>query len=120
MKIAKLDPGLRREDGATGDGPQTKQGREPGSVPVDDLRISAIRALIAPQLLLEELPIDAAALATVRTARQAVHRLLHGGDDRLLAVVGPCSIHDYDTALVYAAGLQEAARRHAADLLIVM
>jgi 3-deoxy-7-phosphoheptulonate synthase len=46
--------------------------------------------------------------------------VLHGGDDRLVAVVGPCSIHDYDAALVYGAGLHEAAQRHAADLLIVM
>ena len=56
----------------------------------DDLRISAVRALIPPQLLLEELPVDAAALATVTNARLAVHRVLHGADDRLLAVVGPC------------------------------
>ena len=91
-----------------------------GPTPVSDLRISAVRALIAPQLLLEELPIDAASLATVREARHAVHRVLHGADDRLLVVVGPCSIHDYDAALVYAAGLQEAARRHRADLLVVM
>ena len=73
------------------------------AAPTDDLRISAVRALIAPQLLLEELPAEARALDTVKAARQAVHRVLHGGDDRLLVVVGPCSIHDYDTALVYAA-----------------
>ena len=103
----------------TGDGPSKG---EPGSVPrrTDDLRISAVRALIAPQLLLEEVPIDAQSLATVTSARQAIHRVLHGGDDRLVAVVGPCSIHDYDAALVYAAGLHEAARKHAADLLVVM
>ena len=88
--------------------------------PTDDLRISAVRALIAPQLLLEELPIDARAQETVRAARLAVHRVLHGGDDRLLVVVGPCSIHDYDTALVYAAQLEEVARRLAPDLLLVM
>ncbi|HEX3062266.1 MAG TPA: 3-deoxy-7-phosphoheptulonate synthase, partial [Usitatibacter sp.] len=86
----------------------------------DDLRISAVRALIAPQLLLEELPVDSAALATVTNARQAVHRILHGGDDRLLAVVGPCSIHDAGAALEYAGKLREAAARHAADLFIVM
>ena len=86
----------------------------------DDLRISAIRALIAPQLLLEEAPIDAAALATVTHARQAIHRVLHGADDRLVAVVGPCSIHDSAAALEYARRLHEAAQRHAADLLIVM
>jgi len=86
----------------------------------DDLRISAVRALIAPQLLLEERPVDSAALATVTNARQAVHRILHGGDDRLLAVVGPCSIHDAGAALEYAGKLREAAARHAADLFIVM
>jgi 3-deoxy-7-phosphoheptulonate synthase len=86
----------------------------------DDLRISAVRALIAPQLLLEELPVDAAALATVTNARQAVHRVLHGADDRLVAVVGPCSIHDYDAALEYAARLHAAAQRHAHDLFVVM
>ena len=94
--------------------------RETGAVPVDDLRISAVRALIAPQLLLEELPMDAAALATVSNARHSIHRVLHGADDRLLAVVGPCSIHDHDAALAYAASLQDAAKRHAADLLVVM
>jgi 3-deoxy-7-phosphoheptulonate synthase len=86
----------------------------------DDLRIAAVRALIAPQLLLEELPVDAPALATVTTARQAIHRVLHGADDRLLAVVGPCSIHDSKAALEYAGRLRDAATRHAADLLVVM
>ena len=86
----------------------------------DDLRISAVRALIAPQLLLEELPVDQAALATVTNARLAVHRVLHGADDRLLAVVGPCSIHDSRAALEYARRLRDAAARHEADLLVVM
>jgi 3-deoxy-7-phosphoheptulonate synthase len=86
----------------------------------DDLRISAVRALITPQLLLEELPVDSASLATVTNARQAVHRVLHGADDRLVAVVGPCSIHDSGAALEYAAHLREAARKHASDLFIVM
>ena len=101
---------------------QTKPDRSPVSVVgrTDDLRISAIRALIAPQLLLEEMPMDAAALATVTNARQAVHRVLHGADDRLLVVVGPCSIHDSEAALEYARRLREAAARHAHDLLVVM
>jgi 3-deoxy-7-phosphoheptulonate synthase len=86
----------------------------------DDLRISAVRALIAPQLLLEELPVDAVSLATVTNARHAVHRILHGADDRLVAVVGPCSIHDSGAALEYAAKLRAAAERHASDLLIEM
>jgi 3-deoxy-7-phosphoheptulonate synthase len=86
----------------------------------DDLRIGAIRALIAPQLLQEEMPIDAAALATVTNARAAIHRVLHGADDRLVVVAGPCSIHDYDAALEYAGRLQAAATGHAHDLLVVM
>jgi 3-deoxy-7-phosphoheptulonate synthase len=103
----------------TGDGPPPN---EPGSVPrrTDDLRISGVRALIAPQLVLEELPVDAASLATVTQARQAIHRVLHGADDRLVAVVGPCSIHDSAAALEYAAKLRHAAARHAQDLLVVM
>src|SRR5688572_24417140 len=86
----------------------------------DDLRIGAIRALIAPQLLLEELPIDAAGLATVSAARASIHRVLHGADDRLMVVAGPCSIHDYDAAIEYARRLREAAQAHAHDLLVVM
>ncbi len=105
----------------TGDGPQRREsGTAPAAGKTDDLRIAAVRALIAPQLLLEELPMDAKALATVTHARQSIHRVLHGADDRLVAVVGPCSIHDYDAALEYAARLREAAQRHAADLLVVM
>jgi 3-deoxy-7-phosphoheptulonate synthase len=100
------------------------QGRGSESVAVfgrtDDLRIGAVRALIAPQLLLEELPIDATAFATVANARQAIHRVLHGADDRLVAVVGPCSIHDAEAAMEYAKRLKRAAERHAHDLFVVM
>ncbi|HQY47808.1 MAG TPA: 3-deoxy-7-phosphoheptulonate synthase, partial [Usitatibacteraceae bacterium] len=86
----------------------------------DDLRIKGIRALIAPQLLAEQLPMDAASLATVGAARQAIHRVLHGADDRLVAIVGPCSIHDYDAAVEYARRLAGEAARLEADLAIVM
>ena len=103
MKVTRLDSRPRASDTKT-----------------DDLRISAVRALIAPQLLLEEMPIDAVSQATVSHARQAVHRVLHGGDDRLVAIVGPCSIHDAGAALEYAHRLRAAAERHAADLLVIM
>jgi 3-deoxy-7-phosphoheptulonate synthase len=105
-----------------GDRPQ-EQGPVPTGRTVgrtDDLRISNVRALIPPQLLLEELTMDSAALATVTNARQAIHRVLHGADDRLLAVVGPCSIHDSKAALEYAARLKKAADHHAVDLLVIM
>jgi 3-deoxy-7-phosphoheptulonate synthase len=86
----------------------------------DDLRISAVRALIAPQLLLEELPMDAPAQATVARARQEIHRVLHGADDRLLVIVGPCSIHDAAAAIEYAKRLRAEAKRLDHDLLVVM
>jgi 3-deoxy-7-phosphoheptulonate synthase len=86
----------------------------------DDLRIGAIRALLAPQLLTEEMPVDAASLATVANARQSIHRVLHGADDRLLAIVGPCSIHDSAAALEYAGRLRAVAARLEPDLLVVM
>jgi len=101
-------------DGASARAPMPVIGR------TDDLRIAGVRALIAPQLLAEQLPVDAPALATVGAARQAIHRVLHGADDRLVAVVGPCSIHDYDAAFDYAGRLAAEARRLEADLHVVM
>src|SRR5437868_7787181 len=113
-KLEKQGPDSRKATRGRGSDPVTVVGR------TDDLRIAGVRALIPPQLLLEELPMDAAALATVTNARQAIHRVLHGADDRLLAVVGPCSIHDSQAALEYAGRLRKAADHHAADLLLVM
>ena len=104
-------------------GGRSPEGQEESGTPTprtDDLRISAVRALIAPQLLIEELPIDAPSLATVSNARSAIHRVLHGADDRLVVVAGPCSIHDYDAAVEYARRLHDAALAHAHDLLVVM
>jgi 3-deoxy-7-phosphoheptulonate synthase len=86
----------------------------------DDLRIGAVRALIPPQLLVEQLPLDAVAQATVTTARNALHKILHGADDRLAVVIGPCSIHDAAAALEYAKRLKAEAGRLQADLLVLM
>ena len=87
---------------------------------IDDLRIAAVRPLITPALLEEWLPAPEAATALVEQSRRAISRLLHGQDDRLLVVVGPCSIHDHDQAMDYARRLQAEAERLSADLLIVM
>jgi 3-deoxy-7-phosphoheptulonate synthase len=57
---------------------------------------------------------------TVASARRAIHNILTGEDDRLLAIVGPCSIHDPAAAREYAAGLRDAASRIAADVFVVM
>jgi 3-deoxy-7-phosphoheptulonate synthase len=66
---------------------------------LEDIRIGAIRALISPQLLLEKLPASPAAQSVVGRARSEIASILHGQDDRLLCVVGPCSIHDHAQAV---------------------
>jgi 3-deoxy-7-phosphoheptulonate synthase len=86
----------------------------------DDLRIKEIKELLPPAKLLADLPITDRAAETVYEARQAIHRILHGADDRLLVIMGPCSIHDVKAAKEYAGKLKEARDRLAADLLIVM
>ena len=86
----------------------------------DDVRIREIKELSPPAHILREFPTTDMAAETTYEARQALHRVLHGADDRLVVVVGPCSIHDYDAAMEYARGLREAAPRFADDLLIVM
>jgi 3-deoxy-7-phosphoheptulonate synthase len=89
-------------------------------LPIDDTRIREITELAPPAHLLREFPVSAAAAATTFGARQAIHRVLHGADDRLLVVVGPCSIHDYDAAIEYAARLAAVKRELQADLIVVM
>src|SRR3954451_9048220 len=86
----------------------------------DDLRIAGLRPLIPPAILIEELPVSARASETVTRARKAACATLRGDDDRLLAIVGPCSIHDPKAALEYGAMLSEAARRFEDDLAILM
>src|SRR4051794_18179804 len=63
-------------------------------LPIDDTRIREIMELAPPSHLLREFPASERAANTTFEARQAIHRILHGADDQLLVVVGPCSIHD--------------------------
>ena len=86
----------------------------------DDLRIQQINELISPQQLIKDIGISDAAAETVAQARTTIHRILTGEDDRLLVVVGPCSIHDPQAALEYAALLKAAADELAGDLFVVM
>ena len=86
----------------------------------DDLRIREIKELAPPAHLLREFPAGELAAETTYQARTAIHRILYGADDRLLVVIGPCSIHDVDQAIAYARQLHAAATRLAGDLLIVM
>jgi 3-deoxy-7-phosphoheptulonate synthase len=87
---------------------------------IDDTRIGAVRPLITPALLQEWLPTPDAAQTLVEQSRAAISRVLHGQDDRLVVVVGPCSIHDHDQAVEYAQRLKAQADALAGDLLIVM
>ena len=86
----------------------------------DDLRIKEIKELLTPAKLLSDIPITDKAAKTVFETRREIHRILHGADDRLMVLMGPCSIHDVKAAKEYAARLQEAKNRCAADLLIIM
>lgn len=85
-----------------------------------DLRIRSTTPLLAPDALAREIPLPDPAAAFVHQARRDLAAALFGADDRLVVVVGPCSIHDPAAALDYAARLRVAADRHATDLLIVM
>ena len=86
----------------------------------DDVRIRDIHEVAPPSHLLREFPPTPKAVETTFNARQAIHRILHGADDRLLVVIGPCSVHDFDAAIDYATRLKAEAERHAEDLLVVM
>ncbi|MGN6084748.1 3-deoxy-7-phosphoheptulonate synthase [Trinickia sp.] len=87
---------------------------------IDDVRIGAVRPLISPALLQDELPVPPSVQTLVERARVEIGDILHGRDDRLVAVVGPCSIHDHDQALEYAHRLKAAANELREDLLVVM
>ena len=87
---------------------------------IDDTRIGAVRPLINPALLNEWLPTPPEAQALVERSRAALSRVLHGADDRLIVVVGPCSIHDHDQAMEYARALKAQADLLGDDLLILM
>jgi 3-deoxy-7-phosphoheptulonate synthase len=86
----------------------------------DDLRINAIKELNPPAQIHQELPITEKASNTVFDARQEIHRILHGEDDRLLVIIGPCSVHDPEAALDYAKRLQPLRESLKEDLEIVM
>src|SRR5271170_6645093 len=85
-----------------------------------DLHVAGFQPLIAPDELLAELPLGESRAATVRGSRDAVRRILAGDDDRLLTVVGPCSVHDVSAAVDYAARLAKTAAELDGDLCVVM
>jgi 3-deoxy-7-phosphoheptulonate synthase len=86
----------------------------------DDLRITDVRPLISPAILLEEIPITERVSNIVSEARKCVAHVLSGRDPRLVVVVGPCSIHDTKAAIEYAERLKPMAARYADQLIVVM
>src|SRR6516162_3121459 len=86
----------------------------------DDLRIKEIKELLSPEVVRDEFPINERAAEVTYESRHQIHRILHGADDRLLVIIGPCSIHDPKAAMEYAHKLKAERDRLAADLIIVM
>ena len=89
-------------------------------VATSDLHVVETRPLVAPALLHQDLPIDAGATQTVASARQRIQAILRGDDQRLLVVVGPCSVHDVSAAREYAERLAPIRERLKDQLEVVM
>ncbi|KAF9389999.1 hypothetical protein BGX21_011578 [Mortierella sp. AD011] len=87
---------------------------------LDDKRIKEIKPLIPPQILMEDLPLSLAAAQTIILGRHAAEEIIKGRDDRLLVIVGPCSIHDTKAAIEYAHKLKAYAAEASEDLAIIM
>ncbi|TNH22006.1 3-deoxy-7-phosphoheptulonate synthase AroG [Testudinibacter sp. TR-2022] len=86
----------------------------------DDLRIANIQQLLPPVALLEKYPASDIAVKTVESTRKKAHEIIHGNDDRLLVVIGPCSIHDPQAALEYAEKIKQMRAELAGELEIIM
>ena len=82
----------------------------------DDLRITGMQEVLPPIQLHQELPITDHASETVFNARSAMQKILHGKDDRLIVIIGPCSIHDPDAAREYASRLKPLISELKGDL----
>ena len=86
----------------------------------DDLRIERLDVLSTPAEVIGELPCPPHVSDIVADGREGVHNILHGRDDRLVVVIGPCSIHDPEAALDYAKRLAPLREKHKAELEILM
>ena len=86
----------------------------------DDVRITGLQEVLPPKALHDEFPLDEKASETVYHAREAIHNILHGEDDRLVVIVGPCSVHDPEAAREYASKLKVLIDELSDDLCIIM
>ena len=88
--------------------------------PTDDIKIREVKELLPPIAHLYELPISDEAAGLVHLTRHEIADLVHGKDNRLLVIIGPCSIHDTKAALEYAERLLVLRKKYEKELLIVM
>ena len=86
----------------------------------DDIRITGMQEVIAPETLMSQLPITAQTSSLVFKTRAELARIVHKQDDRLLVIIGPCSIHDPQAAIEYAKRLRDCAAQYKSELLVVM
>ncbi|MEM7027556.1 MAG: 3-deoxy-7-phosphoheptulonate synthase [Pseudomonadota bacterium] len=86
----------------------------------DDLRIDNIKAVTSPIEVCEEIPLTQTAAKTTALAREAIHNILSGKDERLIMISGPCSIHDVDAAKEYANRFKPLIEKYKDDLLLIM
>ncbi len=87
---------------------------------IDDKNIKSLKQLITPIELMEQTPLTETAIDTIQSARENAQNIIHGLDDRLLVIVGPCSIHNSKAALEYGELLQDAIKKHSNELCIIM
>lgn len=99
---------------------ESKKRRLSESLPTINTRVKSFRPLLPPACLAEELPVSDKVKGVVNTARDAIGDILEGRDDRIVVVVGPCSIHDPVAAMDYARKLKALSDTIASDVLVVM
>ncbi|MGY1722646.1 3-deoxy-7-phosphoheptulonate synthase [Blastococcus sp. SYSU DS0533] len=112
-ELAELLPGVQRQLGVSPN----------GAADLSDLvntRITGSSAVVTPAAVASVVPVPEGSAATTRAARRAVTGILTGADERLAVIAGPCSIHDPEAALEYAAFIARMRERHGADLEILM
>lgn len=98
----------------------TSQSSQGSHVYSNDTRVTGYEPLISPSLLLHEIPVPPKAQQVIARARAEASAVINGKDDRLLVVVGPCSIHDPEQAKEYASRLAKSVDQYRGELVIVM
>lgn len=119
-----LAASVQSDDLSVSSFPLVAQGKMPSADPAlemaEDTRVLGYDPLIPPALLQSDIPASQTSIATVARGRRECKEILHRRDDRLLVMVGPCSIHDPSAAIEYAKGLKSLSEKLSKDLCIIM